>query len=120
MFYTFSSTPFVLIIPMSVIKAVISCNGLNTLNLPIFYEKINKIRKVHKFFLEFCLILTKYCVKTNSDGVIFQTLIEKIVKAQIGHDIPCVFIQPLHFPEYKIDKTDKFSNYIAPFCQLLT
>ena len=58
---------------MSVIKAVISCNGLNTLNLPIFYEKINKIRKVHKFFLEFCLILTKYCVKTNPDGVIFQS-----------------------------------------------
>ena len=54
--------------------------------------------------MEFCLILTKYCVKTNSDGVIFQTLIEKIVKAQIGHDIPGVFFVPFTILEYKIDK----------------
>ena len=52
--------------------------------------------------MEFCLILTKYCVKTNSDGVIFQTLIEKIVKAPIGHDIPGVFLCHLQFLNIKL------------------
>ena len=65
--------------------------SLNILTKQIFLVNINIKLKQNKFFLEFCLILTKYFVKTNSDWVISKVLIVETVIAQIGHDMELSF-----------------------------